>query len=81
MGNNGAASGSRILITGGAGYVGCALTAKLLELGHTVVVFDNLMSGGRGILPFFAHPNFEFVKGIPRGCIRGDLSPAKLLGR
>ena len=66
VGNNGAASGSRILITGGAGYVGCALTAKLLELGHTVVVFDNLMSGGRGILPFFAHPNFEFVKGDVR---------------
>ena len=49
MGNNGAGSSSRILITGGAGYVGCALTAKLLDLGHTVVVFDNLMSGGRGI--------------------------------
>src|SRR5256885_4049441 len=65
-GNNGCACGKRMLIMGGAVYVVCTLTAKLLELGHTVVVFDNLMSGGRGILPFFAHPNFEFVKGDVR---------------
>jgi nucleoside-diphosphate-sugar epimerase len=63
VGTNGAGKKSRVLITGGAGYVGCTLTAKLLEEGHGVIVYDNLMSGGRGILPFFANPNFEFIKG------------------
>jgi nucleoside-diphosphate-sugar epimerase len=57
------AQGAKVLITGGAGYVGSTLTAKLLEDGHEVIVFDNLSNGGRGILSFFAHPNFSFVKG------------------
>ena len=56
----------RVLVTGGAGYVGCTLTPRLLEEGHEVVVFDSLLYGGRGLLPFFAHPNFRFVKGDVR---------------
>jgi nucleoside-diphosphate-sugar epimerase len=63
VGTNGASKKIRVLVTGGAGYVGCTLTAKLLEEGYNVVVYDNLMSGGRGILPFFANPGFEFIKG------------------
>ena len=66
MGTNGAGKKIRVLVTGGAGYVGCTLTAKLLEEGCNVVVYDNLMSGGRGILPFFANQGFEFIKGDVR---------------
>ncbi len=60
---NGAGKKPRVLITGGAGYVGCTVTAKLLEEGYRVVVYDNLMSGGRGMLPFFFNQNFEFMRG------------------
>ena len=53
----------RVLVTGGAGYVGCVLVERLLGEGHAVTVFDNLMFGGRGLLPYFARPNFSFVRG------------------
>jgi nucleoside-diphosphate-sugar epimerase len=53
----------RILVTGGAGYIGCVLVPHLLARGHRVRVLDNLMYGGRGLLPAFAYPGFDFVKG------------------
>jgi nucleoside-diphosphate-sugar epimerase len=53
----------RILVTGGAGYVGSVLVPHLLGLGHKVRVLDNLMYGGRGLLPAFAYPGFDFLKG------------------
>lgn len=56
----------KVLVTGGAGYVGCTLISLLLEEGYSVIVYDNLMYGGRGLLPFFANPKFEFVKGDVR---------------
>lgn len=52
-----------ILVTGGAGYVGTILIPLLLEKGHRVRVFDNLMFGGDQLLPFFRYPRFEFIKG------------------
>ena len=53
----------RILVTGGAGYIGTSLVPKLLDLGHEVTVFDNLMVGGNQLLPFFKYDNFKFVRG------------------
>lgn len=53
----------KILITGGAGYVGSTLTRLLLESGYTVRVFDNLMHGGDSLLGAWTHPGFQFYKG------------------
>lgn len=55
----------RILITGGAGFIGSHLVERALELGHRVRVLDNLSSGKRENLPF-AHRNLEFVQGDVR---------------
>jgi nucleoside-diphosphate-sugar epimerase len=40
----------KILITGGAGFIGSHLASRLLELGHEVFVFDNLSTGCPGNL-------------------------------
>ncbi len=53
----------KVLITGGAGYVGTSLIPQLLEKNFKVHVFDNLMFGGDAIFPFFRNPNFSFTKG------------------
>ncbi len=49
----------RILVTGGAGYIGGTLAQLLVEQGHRPVVFDNLSHGRRDLLP----PGVEFVEG------------------
>ena len=41
----------KILVTGGAGYIGSVVTAELLKAGHEVIVFDNLSRGHRSALP------------------------------
>jgi dTDP-glucose 4,6-dehydratase len=53
----------RCLITGGAGFLGSHLTDRLLDAGHEVVVFDNLITGREDNLAHrFGHPRFRFVK-------------------
>ena len=53
----------RVLITGGAGYVGSTLTPLLLAAGHKVRVLDRLSYGGESLLGVWSHPDFEFVHG------------------
>lgn len=57
---------NRILITGGAGYIGCVLTDYLLGLGCRVTVYDNLIHRQNAVLNNASHPNFEFVYGDVR---------------
>ncbi len=56
----------KVLVTGGAGYVGTTLLPLLLDRGYEVTVFDNLMYGGAALVPFFRRPNFQFVTGDVR---------------
>lgn len=49
----------RILVTGGAGYVGGTVAELLLQKGHQVVVYDNLCHGHRSMVPSQA----EFIEG------------------
>jgi nucleoside-diphosphate-sugar epimerase len=53
----------KILITGGAGYVGSTLVPLLLADGHQVRVLDRLAHGGESLLGVWSHPAFEFVRG------------------
>lgn len=56
----------RVLITGGAGYLGSILAERLLEAGFQVTVLDNLLYGGRSLFHLCAEPRFEFVHGDAR---------------
>jgi len=53
----------KVLITGGAGYIGTSLIPQVLNEGYEVTVFDSLMHGGNQLIPFFNHKNFKFIKG------------------
>jgi len=56
----------RVVITGGAGYVGSTLAPLLLAAGHKVRVLDRLAYGGESLLGVWANPNFDFVPGDVR---------------
>jgi len=54
----------RLLVTGGAGYIGSVVTAELLDAGHSVVVLDDLSTGHRDAVPSGA----ELVEAGLRDC-------------
>jgi nucleoside-diphosphate-sugar epimerase len=53
----------RVLITGGAGYIGSLLAPMLLEQGHQVTIYDSFMYGALPLLSFSSHPKLQIVKG------------------
>jgi len=57
---------TKILVTGGAGYIGSVLVPKLLEKGFEVTVLDNLMFGQNTLLQCCKNDNFQFINGDVR---------------
>lgn len=56
----------RILITGGAGYIGSVLTPQLLAQGHEVTVLDSFLFRQNSLLDCCHHPRFQVVRGDAR---------------
>ena len=57
-------SGKKILVTGGAGFIGSNLCESLLRLNNKVVCLDNFATGKRANLTsFLNHPNFILIEG------------------
>lgn len=53
----------KVLVTGGAGFIGSHLCQRLLNDGYAVLCVDNLFTGSKqNIEPMFANPNFEFLE-------------------
>jgi UDP-glucuronate decarboxylase len=53
----------RILVTGGAGFIGSHLCEKLLELGHEVICLDNYFTGSKmNIIHLLNNPYFELIR-------------------
>ena len=57
-------SGRKVLVTGGAGFIGSNLIGSLLDSDNSVVCLDNLSTGkAENIREFKGHPRFSFIEG------------------
>jgi UDP-glucuronate decarboxylase len=53
----------KLLVTGGAGFLGSHLCEKLLDLGHDVICVDNFFTGSKSnISHLVGNPNFEVIR-------------------
>jgi nucleoside-diphosphate-sugar epimerase len=53
----------KVLITGGAGYIGSLLAPMLLDQGHQVTIYDSFLYGALPLLSFSRHPRLRLIKG------------------
>ena len=63
----------KILVTGGAGYLGSTLVPELLRAGHEVTVLDSFMYNQNSLAHICHDTNFKLVRGDVR--LKGDLTP------
>jgi nucleoside-diphosphate-sugar epimerase len=56
----------KVLITGGAGYLGSVITGKMLNEGYEVTVLDKLIFNQVSLLSYTSNPNFKFIHGDVR---------------
>ena len=56
----------KVLVTGGAGYIGSVMVPQLLSSGYSVTVFDNFMYKQNSLLDVCYHPSFSVVNGDVR---------------
>lgn len=67
----------KILVTGGAGYLGAVMVPDLLQAGHEVTVLDNFMYSQNSLAHVCHHPSFNVV----RGDVRNESIVRPLLSR
>ncbi len=60
------AEGHKILVTGGAGYLGSVMVPLFLHSGHSVTVLDNFLYTQTGLAGVCHHPRFDVVDGDAR---------------
>jgi len=66
-------SGLKILVTGGAGFIGSSLCERLVAEGHSVLAYDSLFRGSKSnIAELQNHPHFQFMQGDVRDVDRLD---------
>jgi nucleoside-diphosphate-sugar epimerase len=66
-------SGMKILVTGGAGFIGSSLCERLVAEGNSVLAYDSLFRGSESNLAALdGHPNFQFMQGDVRDIDRLD---------
>lgn len=56
----------KILITGGAGYLGSVIVGKMLNAGYEVIVLDKLLFNQTSLLQYTSYPKFKFIYGDVR---------------
>ena len=66
----------KVLVLGGAGYVGSAVVRDLLTHGHEVTCFDLMMFGAESMMPWLGRPDFRLVKGDIRDAAEVDEATA-----
>ena len=69
---------TKVLVTGGAGYLGSVLCEHLLDAGYQVTALDNLMYGQKSLFHLVGNPAFDFVFGDARdeALVRKQLASA-----